>query len=330
MISWERVLSDSMASNTNKLPRGLICPLVTPLKTGDVLDVAALERVTGQAGIGADAILLCDLFWGEGLALSPEIRIEMASATLEIVQGKWPVLITITSDTPKATIGLVAKIESLIDRSGYSGSVFWVDYPIYYRSNRGLPQFYETVAMDTAIPIILGNHPGLVQRRNRRIKHRNIRTSVLKKLSENVQIQGLIFTGSLKRSINYHKAVRHRQGFKFYDGDEGAFIKQPSSDGVVAGGANLLPQAWHEVTWSCLNRYDVQRQYADHVSQIWEAGVMVREFYDLYEKKPAAVLKRMLHVAGVLPNAHTASDTSPTNKTENRAIEAICRKYDLM
>ena len=319
-----------MTSDKNKLPRGLICPLVTPLKTEDVLDVATLERLIGQAGIGADALLLGDIFWGEGLLLSPDTRIEMASVTLEIVQGKWPVLITITSDTSEATLGLLAKIEAFIDGSGYSGSVFWVDYPIYYHSNRGLPQFYETVARDTAIPIILGNHPGLIQRRKRRIKHKNIRTSVLKKLLGIDHIQGLIFSGSLKRSINYHRAVRHRRSFKFYDGDEAGFIRQPSSDGVVAGGANLLPQAWHEITWSCLNRYDVQQQYADHVSQIWETGVMVKEFYDLYAKNPAAVLKRMLHVAGVLPNAHAASGTRRTDTTQNRAVEAICKKYDLI
>jgi dihydrodipicolinate synthase/N-acetylneuraminate lyase len=319
-----------MTFDTNELARGLICPLVTPLRTEDVLDVATLERLISQAGIGADALLLGDVFWGEGLLLSPDTRIEMASAALEIVQGKWPVLITITSETSEATLGLAARIESFIDGSGYSGSVFWVDYPIYYHSNRGLPQLYEAMARDTAIPIILGNHPGLIQRPRRRIKHKNIRTSVLKKLSGIDRIQGLIFSGSLKRSINFHKAVRHRWGFKFYDGDEATFIKQPSSDGVVAGGANLLPRAWHEITWSSLNRYDVQRQYADHVSQIWETGVMVREFYDLYAKSPAAVLKRMLHVAGVLPNAHTASGTRRTDMTQNRAVEAICRKYDLI
>ncbi|MBW1860320.1 MAG: hypothetical protein JRI70_09685, partial [Deltaproteobacteria bacterium] len=53
-------------------------------------------------------------------------------------------------------------------------------------------------------------------------------------------------------------------------------------------------------------------------------------FYKLYAKKPAAVLKRMLHVAGVLPNAHTASGTPPTDSAENRAIEAICSKYELI
>ena len=319
-----------MTSDTNKLPRGLICPLVTPLKAGEVLDVATLDRLIGHAGIGANALLVGDLFWGEGLALSHDTRIEMASAALEIIHGKWPVLVTITSHTSEATLALLAEVESFIDRSGYPGSVFWVDYPIYYHGNRGLPQFYEAMARDTAIPIILGNHSRLIQRRKKHIKHKNIRTSVLKRVSQMEKAQGLIFSGSLRRSMNYHKALRDRRGFMFFDGDEAAFIRQPSSDGVVAGGANLLPQAWHEITWSCLNRYDIQQQYADHASQIWETGVMVQEFYDLYARSPAAVLKRMLHVAGVLPNARTAPGTRPTNRTQNRAVDAICRKYDLI
>jgi dihydrodipicolinate synthase/N-acetylneuraminate lyase len=330
MIFWERVPSGSMTSDTKKPLRGLICPLITPLKTGDALDAAALERLIGQAGIGADALLLGDVFWGEGLELSPDTRLELASAALEIVQGKWPMFITITSDTSRATLGLLARIESFVERSDYPGSLYWVDYPICYHSNRGLPQFYEAVARDTAIPLILGNHPGVVQRRKRPIKHKNIRTSVLKRLSEIDRIQGLIFFGSLNRSINYHKAVRHRRDFMIYDGDEATFIKQPSLDGVVAGGANLLPRAWHEITWSSLNRYDVQQQYSDHVSQIWKTGVMVQEFYDLYAKNPAGVLKRMLHAAGVLPNAHTASGTRRTDRIQNREVEAICRKYDLI
>jgi dihydrodipicolinate synthase/N-acetylneuraminate lyase len=319
-----------MMSDTNKVPRGLICPLVTPLKAGDVLDVAALDRLINQAGKGADALLVGDLLWGEGSVLSPETKMEMAAAVLEITQGRWPILMTITSETPRTTIRMMAKIESFMARSDYSGSVFWVDYPISYHSNRGLPQFYENMARDTANSFVVGNNPGLIKVLDKRIKHKNIRTSVLKKLSSIEQIKGLIYTGPLKRSIHYHEALRHRRGFKFYDGDEATFMRRPSSDGVVAGGANLLPQAWHEITWSCLNRYDVQRQYPDHVNQIWETGVMAQEFYRLYAKKPAAVLKRMLHVAGVLPNAQTASKTPPTDGAENRAIEAICSKFDLI
>jgi hypothetical protein len=57
---------------------------------------------------------------------------------------------------------------------------------------------------------------------------------------------------------------------------------------------------------------------------------MAQEFYKLYAKKPAAVLKRMLHVSGVLPNAQTASGTPPTDSADNRAIEAISSKYELI
>lgn len=319
-----------MGSDTDKLPRGLICPLVTPLKTGDVLDVAVLERLINHVGVGADAILIGEPFWAESLVLSSKTRLEMATAVLEIVQGKWPLLITITSHTSKATRDLMARTEAFIERSDYPGRVFWVDYPIYHHSNRGLPELYEAMDRDTGIGFILGNHPGLVKRRKRPVKHRSIRTSVLKKMSEIQGVRGLVFAGSLKRSMNYHRAVGHRRDFTFFDGDEAAFLRQPGSNGVVAGGANLLPVAWRQITWSCLNRYDVQRQYADHTSQILETGAMLQEFAQLYLRNRVAVVKRMLHVAGVLPNAHIASATPPLTGGQKQEVEALCKKHDLV
>jgi dihydrodipicolinate synthase/N-acetylneuraminate lyase len=254
----------------------------------------------------------------------------MVKATLEFSEGRWPVFVTITSDTEEKTVALLEQMKLSVERADYSDQLVWIDYPIYYHSNRGLPQFYEILSRDTAAPFALANDRKLVEGRKSNIKHKNIRTSVLKKLAGMDCVQGLVFTGSLKRAMNYQKAVRHSSDFKFYDGNEAAFMRQPSSDGVSAAGANLLPQAWRDITWSCLNQYDVERQYADHVSQMWEQGVMVQAFYDLYRSQPAAALKRMLHVAGILPNAHTASRTPSTDGMQNKAIEAICRKYDLI
>ncbi|MDY6952029.1 MAG: dihydrodipicolinate synthase family protein [Thermodesulfobacteriota bacterium] len=319
-----------MAADTNQIPRGLVCPLVTPLKSGDQVDLSALDRLIDHAGAGVDAFLLGDVFWGEGLVLSPDTRLEMVSAALKIIQGKWPVLITITSHSMKATHELLTRVEAFVEGWGYGGKLFWVDYPVYYHSNRGLPQWYMTVSRDTSRGFILGNHAGLVDRRKRPVKHKNIRTSVLKKMSQIDQVRGLIFTGSLKRSMDYHRAVRLRRGFKFYDGDEMAFVRQPSSDGVVAGGANLLPEAWRDMTGSCLNQYDVQQQYADHTSQVLEMGVMLQAFHDIYSQNPASLMKQMLHVAGVLPNARTALKTPPATQTQKRTAEAMCRKYDLI
>jgi dihydrodipicolinate synthase/N-acetylneuraminate lyase len=318
-----------MAARIAQLATGLICPLVTPLKTGDVVDEGALDRLIEHVGTGADALIVNDVFWGEGLALSTDSRLDVASAVLEIVQGRWPVYITITSESRKATGELLARTEHFIERSDYRGGVCWVDYPIYYHSNRGLPQWFETMAQESGICFVLGNHAGLMETRKRPVEHKNIRTAVFKKIAHVDQVQGMVFSGSLKRSMNYRKAVRHREDFKIYDSDEKAFLERPSADGVVAGGANLLPEAWRGITRSSLNRYDVQQQYPDHTTQILEAAGMLMAFHTLYSQNPAAMMKRMLHVAGVLPNAHIASATEPTTAEQNLAVEEICKEYDL-
>jgi len=108
MIFLERAPLDSMVTDAKGPPRGLICPLVTPLKTGDLIDSSVLERLIRHVGQGADAILLGDMYWGEGLALSFSTRLELFCAALEIIQGKWPIFINITSRNSKETRMLAA------------------------------------------------------------------------------------------------------------------------------------------------------------------------------------------------------------------------------
>jgi dihydrodipicolinate synthase/N-acetylneuraminate lyase len=318
-----------MAAEPESLPAGLICPLVTPLKTGDVVDANALDRLIEYAGAGADALLVDDVFWGEGLALRPETRLEVASTVLEIVQGRWPVYITITSENQRDTVDLLSRTEAFIERLDYRGRVFWLDYPIYYHSNRGLPQWVESLVGNSRIDFILGNHAGLVEMRKRPVRHKNIRTSILKRIASIERVRGLVFTGSLTRSANYRKAVRLRRDFKIFDGDEKAFLRQPSADGVVAGGANLLSHAWKGIVRSSLNRFDAEQEYPDHSRQILETAGMLEAFQALYCRHPAAIMKRMLHVAGILPNAHVASNTEPSTTEQNHAVEKICKEYDL-
>lgn len=330
MTFWGKVPSGLMVFESYKPPGGLICPLVTPLKAGDILDVSSLERLIDYVGFYADGFLVGDLVWGEGLELNEDTRCELVEATLGILAGRRPVLVTLTSETEQQTVAFLNRIKASTGGSAHGGRIFLADYPIYYHSNRGLPQFFESLGRGTEMPFVLVNDPGLIRRRKSRVKHKNIRTSIFKRLTGLDCIQGLIFTGSLARSINYRKASRHRGGFKIYDGDEQTFIRHPSSDGVVAGGANLLPRQWQDIMRSCLNRYDVERQYPDHSGQIWETGVMIQEFHKLYAGLSAAALKRMLHVAGILPNAQVASGTPSTDRAHNQAIETICRKYDLL
>ena len=54
-----------MGASMAQLVVGLICPLVTPLKSGDVVDERSLDRLIEHVGGGADALLVNDLFWGD-------------------------------------------------------------------------------------------------------------------------------------------------------------------------------------------------------------------------------------------------------------------------
>ena len=56
---------------------------------------------------------------------------------------------------------------------------------------------------------------------------------------------------------------------------------------------------------------------------------MLESFHSLYSQNPAAMMKRMLHVAGILPNAHVATATETSTAEQNRSIEEICKKFDL-
>ncbi len=310
-------------------PKGLICPLVSPLK-GSRVDTASLQRLIEHIlGGRVDAVLLNGPVWGEGIALSREERLNLVEAALDIVRGRCPVLISITGNTAKETSLIVSELDHLIYRYNYPGPIFFVDTPICYHSNRHLPQFYKALALETSFEFILYNNPSLVHRFKKSMYHKNIRTSVLKKLSENNRIAGLIFTGRMKRSLDYQQAVRYHQRFRIYDGDEKNFLDRPSSSGVLAGGSNFLPAAWREITYSSLNIYDTQRTYSDHIYQIWEAGNMLRNFYNFYCKEPAAIVKQILQIMGIISDGRTVESSGGLSNSKVEDIKELLKKHNI-
>jgi dihydrodipicolinate synthase/N-acetylneuraminate lyase len=140
---------------------------------------------------------------------------------------------------------------------------------------------------------------------SRSLKRNNIRTAVLKRLSENSQIVGLIQAGDLKRTIHYQRAVRARRDFRFYDGDERSFLNQPSSSGVVSGGANLLPAEWSEIVSTSLSLLeDPGRSLI-----LLKHSQKLRELNQVLQMNPARSLKFALHRLGIIPQAKVLDET---------------------
>jgi dihydrodipicolinate synthase/N-acetylneuraminate lyase len=241
----------------NKAPKGLIVDLITPLDDKGNIDNDGLGSLLKKVLPHADAILLASPQMGEGSGLSLNLKTDLLKKAATFIQGRIPIFFWVSSDSAINTKKTLTLLEDLLKSYSYKGEVFWLDSPLYYHSNRGLYDYYQDLTLNTKYPFVLYNDPGLINLLERPLKRCNIRTSILKNLSEIGKIKALIFRGSLTRVNNYQKAVNRRPDFRVYDGDEDRFLEYPSMSGVLSIGANIAPRIWSNVTrapglrWVC-------------------------------------------------------------------------------
>jgi len=308
-------------------PKGLIIALVTPFDEGGMIDWPSLKNLVERALPFADGLLVGEGLIGEGLSLPNQRRLELLKGSLELVSGRKPLLLCPTANTQEETLANVVTVAK--DYPGHPGeeSLFWVDIPLWYHSNRKLSQLYQEWSRCTLFPIFLYNNPQLIFRLNRSLKRTNIRTAVLKSLSENEQIAGLIQLGDLKRTIHYQRAVRARRDFRFYDGDERSFLNQPSSSGVVSWGANLLPADWKEVVDASLNlSEDAARNLV-----LWEKSQKLRELSQALRRNPAMGIKFTLQRLGIISRAGVLEGKGSAYAASEEAMGVFLReKFSLL
>jgi dihydrodipicolinate synthase/N-acetylneuraminate lyase len=319
-----------MESEYPSPPKGLICPVITPLKKDKTLDTASLERLLDHACPASDGILVCDVIWGESLLLPDDTRLDMVLSTLEMLKGRIPLWVTITGQTLKKTRHFMTAAASFADRMDYPGMVFWMDYPLFYHSNRGLPQMYQNLLSGTQRSLILGNLPHLIKMEKGPGRRYNIRTNILQKVVQHPGIKGMVFFGTLKRSLNYQQTLRFRKDFTFYDGDEAVFLKNPGTGGLVAGGSNLIPDTWLKITRSSLNRYDTERQFHSHQAEIWESGLLIHALHSLYQEAPAFYMKKILTKVGIIADDYSLLSGIQQNSKWQERLDQFLNQYDLI
>jgi dihydrodipicolinate synthase/N-acetylneuraminate lyase len=280
-------------------PKGLIVALITPLNEEGGVEGESLRRLIDRVVPYCDGLMVGEGLIGEGLSLPNPLRLELLQVSAEMVAGKKPLFLCPTGGTTEQTVENITVLTQALKNYPDQDSLFWVDIPLWYHSNRKLPQFYQEWKGYTPYPILLHNHPLLIGKRNRSLKRTNIRTAVLKRLAENGQIVGLIQCGDLKRTIHYQRAVRARRDFRFFDGDEGNFLNSPSSSGVVSGGANLLPSEWSEIVTASLR---MSEDPAKNLLLLKQSRKL-RALCNLLQNDPARGLKLALHRLGRIPLA---------------------------
>ncbi len=304
-------------------PRGLIVDLITPLLRNGAIDHRGLKRLLDRMAAKCQAILLASPHMGEGNNLGLDLRSELFDISMGVIRAKIPILLWVTQDTEEKTREGILALKKSIERRRYTGQVFWVDTPLYYHSNRGLPAYYQDLGSMVERPFILHNDPSLINRLEKPLKRDNIRTSILKELCGLVNIAGLVFLGAFERGHNYHRACHWRTDFRIYDGDETHFLDHPSMSGVISAGANLAPDAWRKITESSLHLTGDRKKYPDYLQQVWRLGQYLLDLHNICHKRPVAIVKGVLADKGII---ETPSCTSPAEDME----EAKSRIKELM
>ncbi len=295
------------------LPEGLLIELVTPLTPTGALDAPSLTRLVQHAAPWAAALVAGTPGVGEALELPPPLRQELFTALLDLVPSQVPLLFGITGASPAETHNLAQQLEREAQQAPAANIIYWLDLPLWWHSNRGLPQALAALCGSLQHPLVVMNHPHLIRGKGQPWKHVNLRTAVLKKLAAVPGITGLIYHGEMRRFLHYYAAVAARPEFMLYEADEYRFLTRPGARGLVSAGAQLTPKTWQEVAHACL--FSPLTNGRGTAPRIWAQSQLLLALEESYKLQPASLLKQGLYQLGILtyPTIWPATPAAPAH-----------------
>lgn len=271
---------------------GLICRLALPADPLAMNWQAMMERLAPHV----DGILLDFSFWQpDPGAEAKRSEQEYLEILLPHLPTGRPLLIQVAGSTREQTLHHIEQWESFFGNRSRPAALVWVDLPLRYHSNRGLPELYREFQKRTANPILLENDPSRVKRFKGLGQRSNIRTHILKTLIESAPVLGLIHHGDLKRALHYSRAAAGHRHFKVLDGSELHFLDYPSTSGLVSITANLVPSAWA----SMISGTRANRNRTDHQAQ-YDALHNLKNLTGNFGERPANAILYLLFLAGLL------------------------------
>jgi 4-hydroxy-tetrahydrodipicolinate synthase len=212
--------------------RGIVPPMVTPLKNRDTLDAEGLERLIEHliAG-GVQGVFILGTI-GEGPCLSYRLRRELVARTCRQVGSRLPVLVSVSDTSIVESLGL---IRSAAD-AGASAVVLAAPY-YYPLSQIELIEYVRHTAVESPLPLLLYNIPAMTKV--------SFEPETVRQLLDIPRVVGL---KDSSRQIDYFLAVRQvtrqRPDWSLLVGYEQMLVDaiHAGGDGGVCAGANLFPR----------------------------------------------------------------------------------------
>jgi 4-hydroxy-tetrahydrodipicolinate synthase len=255
--------------------RGIILPMVTPLKDRDTLDVPGLEHVIRHVLEGGVHGLFLLGTTGEGTSLSQRLRRELIERSSRLAAGRVPLLAGITDTSFVESVNLAraaadAGADAVVLSPPYSMPEGQVE----------LREYLEHMLAELPLPLFLYNMPPLTKG--------SFELDVVRWALDQPRIAGIKdSSGSMIYFNRVREATRARADWSLLVGPEELLAEAVllGGHGGVCAGANIFPRLYVELH-AAAERGDVPRTRTLHST----AMRVAEEIYRM-GPHPSAVIK---------------------------------------
>lgn len=204
----------------------ILTAMVTPFDHNEDIDFPATRNLINYLISNGTQGLVVSGTTGESPTLTDEEKVQLFKFTVEVVNGRVPVIAGTGSYSTKASINLTKQATD----AGVDGIMLVVPY--YNKpSQEGLYQHFQTIAATTSLPIMLYNIPG------RSVVNMSLDTVI--RLSEIPHIVAIKEAGGNLDTMS-EIISNTREDFSLYSGDDGLTIPVLS-----IGGTGVISVASH-------------------------------------------------------------------------------------
>lgn len=226
------------------LCKGVIIPLVTPLKSDGSIDLESFEKcIEYQISTGVDGLFLLGST-GEGFAFTPEQRRTILKRGVEITDGRLTVYAGIGGESTQLTLHNLRLAEDC------GASCVVLTLPAYFKhSDDELLEYILTIAKSSSLPVVLYNIPQFVGQ--------SISVAIVQELLQ--RVDNVIGIKDSSKDMLYFTELlfkTQRDGFAVMQGAEELLAVSLLLEcrGIVPGIGNLVPELCVEMFQACMRR----------------------------------------------------------------------------